>query len=899
MKRPNPAWSRRVRRFLDHVWVRSVLSVSIVLSLVPVPWVSRLDPLFLVMFGAEFLLRLWLVLEGRTDFSNSSNTLAPSEDLTATPARKRASAWLLLGVDLIALASFLPLGDAVGSRWLRVFRLTRMLLLVGYWAPLVRDLWAILLRRERARQVMLMGVVVAGLSFAGAVLMHSLSVGGVDVDDDGQITSSDLSFLRLLWWAFRQLQDPGNMLAAPLGPAVMLISLVLTVFGLFLVSFLIGLGTDVVHELLELSRMRPSGLSGHTVIVNIAPSTRRLLHELLRYYQKLFPSEAPVLTTRWFGDLARRGLWGRRYLVVGQTPEPPEFLRLPGLSGIVYRQRAPEEEDLIVRADLLAAKRILLLADDTDSDPDAETIRTLVTLVERIRAQERKGELQGPPKRKRVIIAEILDESNVPAARAALLTGENSFRGFVVPTEKLLALFVASVVRRPGLERVLEELLTSAGHELYTCFFRTPGLGFSMNVAPALGRTSDGALDRLLGRGLAQANGRVIPVGLLVGTSEDSGVRDFEVWINPRGQALAPGESIRGFVALADNFGSVRRLAERLPTELPDSAHEGLTAGTSVLPVLARTHRRKMTRILVCGFRPGSIYMLEELLRSDPGGQVLVVVHSQDALDRALAAIDAHSQLVRRGLMHGRHGMFEPVTPTTFQFVVGSQRPEKGRTQLHVCIADWMASRHLVDLPAGFGHAADLDAVIFVVSDPATADKRTTTALLKLEQLFAGREGPCPRVVAEVIDGKLAHRLEQRYLELGVDGFRVFSIQELRAFFLFQAVVVPGFDTVYAELLGSWGQSFVHKRVVGAGPGRCTFVDLTLHLREQGEILVAVELGESERKTQLWIAPCATEAGAEFELETLRGVWVVAPDSGQVAVSAQVVGRTQDVADLL
>ncbi len=34
----------------------------------------------------------------------------------------------------------------------------------------------------------------------------------------------------------------------------------LTLFGLFLVSFLIGLGTDVVHELLELSRLRPAGL---------------------------------------------------------------------------------------------------------------------------------------------------------------------------------------------------------------------------------------------------------------------------------------------------------------------------------------------------------------------------------------------------------------------------------------------------------------------------------------------------------------------------------------------------------------------------------------------------------------------------------------------------------------
>ena len=35
------------------------------------------------------------------------------------------------------------------------------------------------------------------------------------------------------------------------------------------------------------------------------------------------------------------------------------------------------------------------------------------------------------------------------------------------------------------------------------------------------------------------------------------------------------------------------------------------------VPALVRTHRRKTTRVLVCGFRPGSVYMLEELFRSD------------------------------------------------------------------------------------------------------------------------------------------------------------------------------------------------------------------------------------------------------------------------------------------
>ena len=63
---------------------------------------------------------------------------------------------------------------------------------------------------------------------------------------------------------------------------------------------------------------------------------------------------------------------------------------------------------------------------------------------------------------------------------AALATAGTSFRGFVVPTEKLLGLFFAGIVRRPGLGRLLAELLTSDGHEIYTCFFDAPGLGFQI-----------------------------------------------------------------------------------------------------------------------------------------------------------------------------------------------------------------------------------------------------------------------------------------------------------------------------------------------------------------------------------------------------------------------------------
>lgn len=872
-----------VEVFLELFAVRLVLSIAIIGSLIPAPWVSQLDAFFLLLFGTEVALRVFTVIVDPHKVT-PERLGAASEDGVDAPyygVRRRWAAVALLLIDGVALLSFLPLPvGAGGARWLRVFRLTRMLLLIGYWAPLVRDLLGILARRERARQLILMGFVVGVLSFAGAVLLYYLSDAPVDVNGDGTVDASDRSFMALLWWSFRQVQDPGNMLASPNALPVVVISLLLTVFGLFLVSFLIGLGTDVVHELIELTRLRPPGLRGHTVVVNIRPSTRRLLHELMRYYRKLVPSDAPLLSAQWFGDLRRRGLLGTRYLVVGDEADPPDFVRQPELSRIVYRQRPEDEEELLRRADLLMAKRVVLLADLDDEHADAETIRTMVTLVEHVQERERAHRTM---ERQRVLIAEILDESNVPAAESALATGNTSFRGFVVPTEKLLALFVASVVRRPGLGALLEELLTSRGHEIYTCFFDAHGLGFSLPHPPDMGRSATAAMDVLLERGLARTHdgGRVIPLGLLVERAATPGQRDFDVEINPLGEDEIG--RVRGFVGIADRFASIWSIASDLPAK-PEPVGAGRSQAEEVrIPSLARTHRRKTTRILVCGFRPGSIYMLEELFRSDPGGEVLVLVESAQARVEALAALDAHSELVKRGLMHGRHGVFERQVDGMIAVSL-DRESSTGVSAMHLCVADAMASRNLVDLPAGFGHVAELDAIIFVASNTQSADKRTATALLKLEQLLDMREPvrtDRPRVVAEVVDGRLATRLEQRYRKLGIDDIRVFSTQELRAYFLFQSVVVPGFDTVYAELLGSWGESFVHRHTVPepreAG-GRCTFAALALHLRARGDVLIAIELAMEGGRVQLCVAPCGDQPGTVFDAADLRGVWVIAPD---------------------
>ncbi|MCA9652898.1 MAG: hypothetical protein H6712_20775 [Myxococcales bacterium] len=875
-------WVLEIDRFLERTVVRLVLSAAIIISLLPFEWVHSLDMLLLGVFTAEFVARLFVMIKRPRDPDEEAGSIVERPSAPTRRARTRAGTLVLLLADLVALVSFLPL-SAGGARWLRLFRLTRMVLLVSYWAPLVIDLWSILSRRERSRQIVLMGFVVGGLSFAGAlVVFHLVDSEGVvlDVTGDETVDAQDRDFFNMLWWAFRQVQDPGNMLASPIAIPLVLISLGLTVFGLFLVSFLIGLGTDVVHELMQLSRLRPAGLRGHTVIVGVTPPTPRLLAELMRYYKKLLPTDARLLSRGWFRDLWRRGLFGPRYLVVGRTEEPPDFLRQPELSRIVYRERADRDDNLLVRADLASAKRIVLLADHEDDSPDAQTIQTLLNLVERVRSQVERGPRR-PHERQRVVIAEILDDSNIAAARAAVAAGRSTFRSFVVPTERLVALFIAGVVRRPGLGDLLEELLTSRGHELYTCFFQTEGLGFTMEDPPELGRDRAAIIERLLRRGLGNQESTIVPVGLLLPPPPDDPSQDFQVVVNPRpgDPPLAPvdGQCL-GLVAIADNFGSIRAFAEDLPKQ-PGGEEELAPLAVPRPPRFERTPQIRINRMLVCGFRRGSIYMLEELLREQPSAEVLVLVEDEATEQLARDAIDEHTQLVVRGMMPAYHGAFTPLDDGSYLFdCARTERVEASRVRIRV--ADWMASRHLVDLPEGFGHVGDLDAVVFV-SDPAgEADARTTTTLLKLEQLLLshGADPGRPRVVAEIFDARLAARLEEHFRTLGKHHVRIYSIPQLRAFFLFQSVVVPGFDSVYSELLGSWGQSFVRLRPAKRSAGTVAFRELALGLRQQGLLLIAVRLQDEQEQFQLCVAPGPEEPGFQIDLAQLRYVWVIADD---------------------
>jgi hypothetical protein len=907
----------RVARVLGNVYVRLGLSIAIIASLLPFEWVEDAKLLFFVVFGAEFVLRAALLFRVEAALIYANDPVALRRYANASEhshwCLPKLSHALLFGFDLLALVSFIPIswlpaglqgGDA--TRWLRIFRLSRMLLLIGYWAPLVRDVWAVMTRGDRAKQISLMGFVVLVLSFAGAVVIEHVGIeqGVVDFDEDNDVDQADGRFFVHLWWAFRQVQDPGNMLTSPGSSAVVVVSLGLTVVGLFMVSFLIGLGTDVVRELLELSRLRPPGLQGHTVLVNVHPSTQGLLHMLMDYSKKLRPDER--LSLAWIGKLlrntTRRGLGGASFVVAGEDVLPPEFLRQPELSTIVYRHAPLGDEAFLIRTDTVAAQRVVLFADSRAPDPDAETIQALLTVTQSLRDADVHKD---PKSRKRLLIAEVLDESNVPAAHRAILGEAGHTRAFVVPTERLIALFIACVTRRPGCEELLDELLTSRGCELYTCFFNDPGLGLHLDKDPLLPSEPHDVMAELLAHARATAaEARVIPVGVFFERGEarrDSSDESLELCINPQPPALATvaegegeGEApprtseCIGFIGISTKFPHVWKLAERVGHE---PAPRGEAPSACELPPLVIDPPTRLDKLLVCGFRSATVGMIEALIKAQASTQILIMVDDADAAAQVFDDFEAHSKLVERRLLRGDHGQFHRAEDQPLLHWIDPTQPELRCGHVHVAIGDWSSSRRLTTLPAGFDEVVNLDAVILISDEGSGSDARTAKALMKLETLVdshrsaAGKPGP--RIVAEVLDVEFAKRMRERAELRARSGGHcwphtlVYSIQELRAKFMFQAVVVPHFDRVYAELMSPWGQSFLKLRVeapAGALRGRLSFARLAEALAGEGNVLVAVESGPECGPRTLSVGE-GSPGRDELELAELRGVWVVAAES--------------------
>ncbi|MEM7247483.1 MAG: NAD-binding protein [Acidobacteriota bacterium] len=789
------AWER-LEDFLAKGATRVVLSVLILLSLL-LP-TEDFRQIFLAIFATELTLRaiLFCITVRRDGFH-----------------RRHVNELGFLLLDLVATLSFLD-WKVQDTEILRLFRLTRLLLLIGYWRPYLSDLWTITWRRERRFQLAFVTAVVVFATVAGGAAIQALVRSQAhDFDGDGAISEQDDRFSARLWWVFRQLQDPGNLVESTDDLTLLIVSLFLTVAGLLLISFIIGVGTTVVEELVVVGRQRRMGLRGHLVVIGGGPHAHFLLEELA-------------------GFQAKRVL-RRRIVLFGTEDERPQETWGPALRDIHYRSGDPASPAELERADVDRAALVIVLGDEKAGD---------AMVVSRVLAVRQLN----PTCR---IVADVARPQNRRSVREA--GGPNTE---VVLTRQFVGLFLASELVFPGLDAVYRELLTSQGQEFYL-------VPWSCEE----GRIEDP--EALLRRGLRRAG--VLPLGLQRSAADGEATYD----LNPvRGECH---DDVEGLLVLARSEEVAERFLEAAADEHEedDSGAEHRVQ----LQLETSRELAGLQRLLVCGFREEIGALIQELGQFVPGLSVHLMVapghvervrheilrlhpHPAGGRFREVSDVDLEfatdeQVLVRLRLLVGDPGSDRDLVS------IGESDHELAETDAVLFVAD-----------PSWGLDPDAKSSLGVLKlfgrlrDAPETFRSGFRAVGELQQAGKG----------ELLENRLRELRRAEAAPMG-QGERcaIVSTEKLRHYLLGQVVVVPGISQVYAELLRASGQSIVKLVPKSCGEESVRFGDLVLGLASRGLIPLAVErAGEDGR--QACVNPGLTGDGADVPVSEFTGVFCLA-----------------------
>ncbi len=793
---------QRLRELTESDATKLALSTLIIVSVLPFSWVESASLGFFCVFAIELAIRVALLREQIRQGGFSRSEL------------------VVLLLDLVATLSFLPLEGVFEVRFLRLIRLSRMLLLLSYWSPVGKEIWVILSKRERRYQLLFVASMVVLLTFTAGVLLYHVGPAAIDYDENGKL--DDPGFWTLVWWSFRQLQDPGNLVKTPSATFAFVLSLLLTLAGIFVVTFLIGIGTSVVRELVHVGRERRLGLREHSLITSLGPHSAMLVEELVAYYAKSFRS----------ARLATMGPATARY----------DYMYADSLRRVRYRQGIATSVHDLRKVDGDRARRVILLGEGEQNLADAEVVSQILT-VRQLNQSCR-------------IFAELVRPDNVRAALSA--GGANTVP---VLAHRLVSLLLVDLLAYPGVERIYDQLLSSQGHEIYTCYFGVGAMRDSRPPERSLGNFGE------LARQLHHRYGV-----LLLGWSEGDGLdQPRHVIVPSADHELPAAPTICGLLGLAPNFERLAEAARGLLATRPrhsgaddiaallETDAEGSGGPADGLAFALRPQRKELGQLLICGYHEGLAELCRQLTLFCPDARLTVLV---------------------------------PTTPIAEELNEQLSLPP---ARVRVFAADWSEGDELLRERDGL-RVADVEAILltYTASD-ADADGRTALALLKLMDLRerepAALHGEL-RVVCEVLDSAKAELLERRFAEKTPQGGErqlvVLSAERLRHALLAQAVFVPGSDAIYSELLGHGGPELVKllpeelpsiegKRALA---GRISFDDLLGALGQRRQIPIAVELRGSD---ELIINPAPQGPGSEFKLDELAAVFVLGRSESESA----------------
>ncbi|GAB3773568.1 voltage-gated potassium channel Kch [Nocardioides ginsengisegetis] len=253
-----------------------------------------------------------------------------------------------------------------------------------------------------------------------------------------RLRSNDVTgtgFFHELFYSLLHALDPGYIGGDVGSWPFLLMMLLLTLGGLFIVSALIGvIATGIDAKLADLRRGRSIVLEqDHTVVLGWSDSVFTIIRELTLANESRRKPVIVVLADRDKVEM-----------------EDELAAKVPDLRGtrIICRSGSPMDIDDLALSSHTTARSVILLAPESE-DPDAEVIKTLLALTH--------AGPEGPR-----IVAEIRNPRNLEAAR---LVGAD--RTVLLDIRETVAKLVVQTSRQSGAAAVYVELFDYDGDEIY------------------------------------------------------------------------------------------------------------------------------------------------------------------------------------------------------------------------------------------------------------------------------------------------------------------------------------------------------------------------------------------------------------------------------------------------
>ena len=276
-------------------------------------------------------------------------------------------------------------------------------------------------------------VVIAYLAILSVVVMAVSAVVAVLADMTFAGGTGD-SFPEAVWQAMLRTLDAGTFAAETAWPT-RLLSLVVTLIGIFLAGSLIGLIANAVDQKVEELRRGRSPVieSGHSLILGWSDQVPRIVSELV-IANESERHDAVVI-------LARADKTVMEEAIREHVPDTRS-------TRVVCRSGNPAVPDDLERAAVNAARSIVIVRDD---DGDAGVVKAVLA----VRALD-------PDFTNCHVVAELAEADNARTLRAV-----TRGRVLTVSSDHVVAEVTAQACRQPGLASILTDLLDFDGDEIY------------------------------------------------------------------------------------------------------------------------------------------------------------------------------------------------------------------------------------------------------------------------------------------------------------------------------------------------------------------------------------------------------------------------------------------------